>query len=889
MMKPISILQNNIAALLFLLPLVLPRARLCITSVEANNDQSAYENLSLEVEELISVFDVNESRTQIWNYPDESSSSGYTSILAKSIDLNSFKHRQKQRSTLMGSRGPNYASSRNSAGNRRGVVGMDSREGNKRQRLVAYDFAPLFPPYDNILNDLTVVLKPDVVVMNTVIEEDEHTFESRSDEKEDHSVKDSAVDEEKANETDMGENEKNDHIEIEKEDREENQEQKQELEQEQEQELSLTSTDEKITMSAKYESTPLDSKEDGETLESSHENEIEIEAVEAQIDMHSNYGENVKDVESASGLGEEISGKNNEAEDGDQSSEHSDLEATSKLTQNTESLITSEDTTTFSASDTLVNTTDLENDQDSQTKDSDISDSSITTPESSSEENIPHIELVDSETELENKEIIDEKDTEAVVVSSEASQQESLENLFKDENLNDSMSLSEEEVDDAGETIFETSDDTIDVMEETKHDIEITEENTNTNTNTNTNNLQNPDDESSETEVEVMGEHEIESHATNVVQRSNESTNSDADDNMGQIENEPDTIEDEDISVHNSSPYEQQTSDELQQENNDTSEKEVFTSAPDKLVNEENFYAQESKELTGEQIATAEVTEKSSEDMPQLDNTILLETSQNKDIHDTEEQDTTSPAISIDSMASTSRSSASGGSDPFSIPPKPSSSVNQDFVDGVDDIGDIFENVDPPDELDPGASGISMQELLIGNGAKIIKTRVIKGVNRVKKSMSNIRNKARRKWLSLKKKEDSILAEIGDKESTESSTLPLTLEVNEEAFEEEDKGGVPRLIKTIFSQVKELFDDLWSFGKDGEDDIDDFDFNVDDDELAKMRQKIMENRMGNEGSVSSLKTNLESMTNPSGLKRPITDDMEKFIKQRYQERTAGNI
>ena len=51
-------------------------------------------------------------------------------------------------------------------------------------------------------------------------------------------------------------------------------------------------------------------------------------------------------------------------------------------------------------------------------------------------------------------------------------------------------------------------------------------------------------------------------------------------------------------------------------------------------------------------------------------------------------------------------------------------SVNSDFVEGLDDIDKFFEGVDPPDELDIGASGASMQEVLMGKGGEILFKRI---------------------------------------------------------------------------------------------------------------------------------------------------------------------
>ncbi|KAL9179719.1 hypothetical protein ACHAXT_009009 [Thalassiosira profunda] len=45
--------------------------------------------------------------------------------------------------------------------------------------------------------------------------------------------------------------------------------------------------------------------------------------------------------------------------------------------------------------------------------------------------------------------------------------------------------------------------------------------------------------------------------------------------------------------------------------------------------------------------------------------------------------------------------------------------ANRQFVDGLDEIDKLFESVDVPDELDVGADGSSLQDVLVGQGLKI--------------------------------------------------------------------------------------------------------------------------------------------------------------------------
>jgi hypothetical protein len=69
------------------------------------------------------------------------------------------------------------------------------------------------------------------------------------------------------------------------------------------------------------------------------------------------------------------------------------------------------------------------------------------------------------------------------------------------------------------------------------------------------------------------------------------------------------------------------------------------------------------------------------------------------------------------------------------------SAANSDFVEGLDDIDKFFEGVDPPDELDVGASGSTMQEVLMGKGREILFKRIGLGYQFLRSTASSIWNK----------------------------------------------------------------------------------------------------------------------------------------------------
>ena len=68
-------------------------------------------------------------------------------------------------------------------------------------------------------------------------------------------------------------------------------------------------------------------------------------------------------------------------------------------------------------------------------------------------------------------------------------------------------------------------------------------------------------------------------------------------------------------------------------------------------------------------------------------------------------------------------------------------SVNSEFVEGLDDIDKLFEDVDPPDEFDVGASGTSIQDVLMGQTTKIIVKRVKIGAHYVSRTVKVVKTR----------------------------------------------------------------------------------------------------------------------------------------------------
>eukprot|EP00804_Cyclotella_cryptica_P008845 CCRYP_013068-RA/>CCRYP_013068-RA protein AED:0.19 eAED:0.19 QI:0/-1/0/1/-1/1/1/0/670 len=68
--------------------------------------------------------------------------------------------------------------------------------------------------------------------------------------------------------------------------------------------------------------------------------------------------------------------------------------------------------------------------------------------------------------------------------------------------------------------------------------------------------------------------------------------------------------------------------------------------------------------------------------------------------------------------------------------------ANREFVTGLDEIDKLFESVSPPDELDVGADGSSIQDVLVGQGLKIIFKRAKSFGSSVKERFEKIVEKA---------------------------------------------------------------------------------------------------------------------------------------------------
>ena len=190
--------------------------------------------------------------------------------------------------------------------------------------------------------------------------------------------------------------------------------------------------------------------------------------------------------------------------------------------------------------------------------------------------------------------------------------------------------------------------------------------------------------------------------------------------------------------------------------------------------------------------------------------------------------------------------------------------ANRQFVTGLDEVDKLFESVAPPDELDVGADGSSIQDVLVGQGLKILFKRAKSFGSSVKERFEKIVEKALPQQLvdlagehgkedeesledilTMMKKGDLSLGEkekggAGDKtqqkEGTNKSEADEEFSNNERLNKLKERFPLlktPRANKLFkyarrkWIQAKHLFDEiLHIFG--GDDDEDDFEFDSGD-------------------------------------------------------------
>jgi len=184
--------------------------------------------------------------------------------------------------------------------------------------------------------------------------------------------------------------------------------------------------------------------------------------------------------------------------------------------------------------------------------------------------------------------------------------------------------------------------------------------------------------------------------------------------------------------------------------------------------------------------------------------------------------------------------------------------ANREFVDGLDEIDKLFEEVEVPDELDVGADGSSMQDVLVGQGLKIIWKRAKLVSKGIKSKVDDIATSVKGLYIKLQLNDnedeeendltiDSLLdmnSKLKDGNEAKSQSFKGTdhtkLTDNEEDNEDFPLIKSPQAKKIIkwskrkLKQVRHILDDLLSIFGEEEDDEDD----LGDDFLTSRRQAM---------------------------------------------------
>ncbi len=271
---------------------------------------------------------------------------------------------------------------------------------------------------------------------------------------------------------------------------------------------------------------------------------------------------------------------------------------------------------------------------------------------------------------------------------------------------------------------------------------------------------------------------------------------------------------------------------------------------------------------------------------------------------------------------------------------------NIQFVQGLTDIDKFLEEVDPPDELDVGAAGSSIQDVLMSQGVQIIKTRVSKGVQYVRKKVFKpIKDRVAS---TLNRKNDLDDDNYGDYEDDENYTdyvdtvqnddggihdyavvdddddgddeprFSLNFRTVKEALNitkisngviqlvERNKGRlrkIQQIIRRVAHRIELILDKLGFLSNDDfdEDNNDEFDAEYESNQkngkahafeslnLDQMRRKVMETRgtsahSTNGGNHPKRDNILNGIgsTMGSGKEREISDELQNMLKSRYQ-------
>jgi hypothetical protein len=170
-------------------------------------------------------------------------------------------------------------------------------------------------------------------------------------------------------------------------------------------------------------------------------------------------------------------------------------------------------------------------------------------------------------------------------------------------------------------------------------------------------------------------------------------------------------------------------------------------------------------------------------------------------------------------------------------------SVNTEFVDGLDDIDKFLEEVDPPDELDVGAAGSSIQEVLIGQSVQIV-------IKRAKLGFVFVSKFVRQKVAEGKVQFDEFVSQ----RTNQDGDFALFTRKEVDAVAEK----LIRIGRRVLKGVQDLLNDL--FGDDLDEDLLSLDLDLDkiQAKIVSLRKKETLPRPGN---IASTKESVDADAN----------------------------
>lgn len=772
------------------------------------------------------------------------------------------------------------------------------KDGEDDRRFVAYDMDPVMPPYDNVVEDLVIKVRESEVIDEVAddktkigqdVDKEVEDVQNKVDEESSEgtvevaSVEDvetdpmNAEDVEEPNTGDVGSDEESADIittdqtqmEVESED---NSEVIGEKSEEDEVEIDLSSGEdmgETIAVDIGNDETDVITEDQNAVTMEENSNDIDEKSNEAQIETEIDEVTSTKESQES-----ESPSKDSASQDTDSSSE---VQKEIVSDENINDIID-----TYEGEESESDVVDIQMENMESNEEEPVEESEEIVDEGIKEKVIPGDEKVEDTTGMIQEDLLVQDETQieetmedanidenvesedSTVVPEQSSRNEDVSNedvsnevqdeeIMHDEDVIDENSNSVESV---AETISETKE-TLDVDGQNESEIPAhTDSNLETDSDAITENESSPDTENiaSETTEDI-----IEDDAMN-----DETVDNSEEPVVGEIE-ERNSISEESDSASSSETVGDISNDDIQDADIPTIPNDV-EEASGEIIEEDHSATDEVTETTTEESTTTPIHDIQNDYGLEEDETnnveVQIETDPDSESGTSEDAEIEDPAVDIAEETGSVQTSSIDASaqettsqtlleeqvqmekeaDPIEVPQK--KTANDDFVNGLDDLHKFLEEVDPPDELDVGASGLSMQDVLVGQGLTIIKARIQKGAELAKKSFKILRKKGSEQWTKFKEVVDDNLDINIDEISisiVEKIEQPYQ-HVKEFISNNQDKiDAVKGALIKVIQTTKGLLDRLGLF--DAEEDGYDFDgfdddFDINDDDLAEMRKKL---------------------------------------------------